>query len=189
MVPSRTSAGPQRVRFKGALGDALIGWTRKPALEARPETRGSALSNRIRPQSGHKQRSNTDAKSPKNDEASADDLWWQLQLFEKAHEVGVLRDDDHSGAPTEAHEDVSITGVAKADITAGEHATRRGERVLLIWGDRDWARLSEREHDRKLIAGAEMTTVERGGHFLALDRPQELTQSIFRFAKHRDRTT
>jgi pimeloyl-ACP methyl ester carboxylesterase len=72
---------------------------------------------------------------------------------------------------------------------ATEDYDRIDSPVLLIWGDRDWARLSEREHDRKLIAGAEMTTVERGGHFLALDRPQELTQSILRFAKHRDRTT
>ncbi len=56
--------------------------------------------------------------------------------------------------------------------------------VLLMWGDQDWARPSEREHDRTLIAGVEMTTVERGGHFLALDRPHELTQSILRFATH-----
>ena len=73
-----------------------------------------------------------------------------------------------------------------------EKATQNYDRidspVLLIWGDRDWARLSEREHDRKLITGAEMTTVERGGHFLALDRPQELTQEILRFAKSPDRT-
>jgi pimeloyl-ACP methyl ester carboxylesterase len=54
--------------------------------------------------------------------------------------------------------------------------------VLLIWGDRDWARPREREHDRALIEGVEMTTFAPGGHFLALDRPQELTQSITRFA-------
>ena len=54
--------------------------------------------------------------------------------------------------------------------------------VLLIWGAQDWARPSEREHDRKLIPGVELTTFDRGGHFLALDRPQELTQAIVRFA-------
>ena len=54
--------------------------------------------------------------------------------------------------------------------------------VLLIWGAQDWALPSEREHDRKLIPGVEMTTLDRGGHFLALDRPQELTQAIVRFA-------
>jgi pimeloyl-ACP methyl ester carboxylesterase len=59
--------------------------------------------------------------------------------------------------------------------------------VMLMWGDRDWARTSEREHDRTLIVRVEMTTVERGGHFLPLDRPQELIQSILRFTKYPDR--
>ena len=54
--------------------------------------------------------------------------------------------------------------------------------VLLIWGAQDWALAAEREHDRKLIPGVEMTTLDRGGHFLALDRPQELIQAIIRFA-------
>jgi pimeloyl-ACP methyl ester carboxylesterase len=54
--------------------------------------------------------------------------------------------------------------------------------VLLIWGERDWARPPEREHDRTLIEGVDMKTFAPGGHFLALDRPQELTQSIVRFA-------
>jgi hypothetical protein len=36
--------------------------------------------------------------------------------------------------------------------------------------------------DRKLIPNVQMTTLERGGHFLPLDRPEELTQSIIRFA-------
>jgi pimeloyl-ACP methyl ester carboxylesterase len=31
--------------------------------------------------------------------------------------------------------------------------------ILLIWGDQDWARPVEREHDRMLIAGVEMTTL------------------------------
>jgi pimeloyl-ACP methyl ester carboxylesterase len=54
--------------------------------------------------------------------------------------------------------------------------------VLLIWGDQDWARPVEREHDRMLIPGVEMTTVKGGGHFLPLDRPRELTEAIIRFA-------
>ncbi|MGH6824812.1 alpha/beta fold hydrolase [Methyloceanibacter sp.] len=54
--------------------------------------------------------------------------------------------------------------------------------VLLVWGDQDWARPPEREHDRTLIPNAQMTTLARGGHFLALDRPQELIQLIVRFA-------
>jgi pimeloyl-ACP methyl ester carboxylesterase len=54
--------------------------------------------------------------------------------------------------------------------------------VLLVWGDRDWARPSEREHDRSLIPGARVETVTGGGHFLALDRPQELSDLIRKFA-------
>jgi pimeloyl-ACP methyl ester carboxylesterase len=54
--------------------------------------------------------------------------------------------------------------------------------VLLVWGDRDWARPSEREHTRSLIAGAEMKTVEQGGHFLPLDRPGDVLQLITSFA-------
>ncbi|HUW74739.1 MAG TPA: alpha/beta hydrolase [Methyloceanibacter sp.] len=54
--------------------------------------------------------------------------------------------------------------------------------VLLVWGDQDWARPEEREHDRKLIPGVEMTTLDRGGHFLPLDRPKELVELIVKFA-------
>ena len=43
--------------------------------------------------------------------------------------------------------------------------------VCLVWGDKDWSRPSEREHDRGLIPRVQMTTVENGGHFLPLDRP------------------
>jgi pimeloyl-ACP methyl ester carboxylesterase len=54
--------------------------------------------------------------------------------------------------------------------------------VLLIWGDQDWARPPEREHDRNLIPDVQMTTLQGGGHFLPLDRPQDLSQLIIRFA-------
>lgn len=57
--------------------------------------------------------------------------------------------------------------------------------VCLIWGDKDWSRPSEREHDRGLIPGAQMATVENSGHFLPLDRPQELSDLIIRFAGSR----
>jgi pimeloyl-ACP methyl ester carboxylesterase len=54
--------------------------------------------------------------------------------------------------------------------------------VLLIWGDQDWARPSEREHDRRLIPNVQMMTLERGSHFLPLDRPLELSKAIVSFA-------
>jgi pimeloyl-ACP methyl ester carboxylesterase len=54
--------------------------------------------------------------------------------------------------------------------------------VLLVWGDQDWARAPEREHDRTLIPNVEMITVEGGGHFLPLDQPRALTELIIGFA-------
>jgi pimeloyl-ACP methyl ester carboxylesterase len=57
--------------------------------------------------------------------------------------------------------------------------------VSLIWGDKDWSSLDEREHDRGLIPGVQVVTVENGGHFLPLDRPKELQELIIRFASSR----
>jgi pimeloyl-ACP methyl ester carboxylesterase len=50
--------------------------------------------------------------------------------------------------------------------------------VRLIWGDQDWSRSSEREHDRSLLPGAQMVTVDHGGHFLPLDRPDAVIDQI-----------
>lgn len=54
--------------------------------------------------------------------------------------------------------------------------------VLLVWGDRDWARISEREHDRHLLPGAQIVTTDHGRHFLPLDSPREVNALIIRFA-------
>ena len=53
--------------------------------------------------------------------------------------------------------------------------------VLLLWGDRDWSRPDERERDRQIVPGAEMATVENGGHFLPLDRPDAVIESLLTF--------
>ena len=57
--------------------------------------------------------------------------------------------------------------------------------VLLLWGDGDWTRSSEREHERDLIPGARIVTIERGGHFLALDRPDAMISHLRTFAGRR----
>lgn len=54
--------------------------------------------------------------------------------------------------------------------------------AMLVWGDKDWARIGERVHDRSLIPGVEMVTVKNAGHFLPLDQPEELKDLIARFA-------
>jgi pimeloyl-ACP methyl ester carboxylesterase len=53
--------------------------------------------------------------------------------------------------------------------------------VLLLWGDRDWSRRDEREHDRQIVPGAKMATVENGGHFLPLDRPDAVIEHLLAF--------
>ncbi|MDQ2944134.1 MAG: alpha/beta hydrolase, partial [Candidatus Dormibacteraeota bacterium] len=50
--------------------------------------------------------------------------------------------------------------------------------VRLVWGDVDWSQPKEREHDRQLLRGAEGVTVQRGGHFLPLDRPDAVIEQI-----------
>ena len=55
--------------------------------------------------------------------------------------------------------------------------------VLLVYGDHDWSRVSEREADHQAIPGAQLRTVKDAGHFLALDAPDELVRAILDFAK------
>ena len=54
--------------------------------------------------------------------------------------------------------------------------------VCLVWGDKDWARPSEREHDSRLLRTAATATIENGGHFLPLDQPRALLDQIEAFA-------
>jgi len=42
--------------------------------------------------------------------------------------------------------------------------------------------VSEREHDGDLLPKAQVATIRGSGHFLPLDRPEELSALIIRFA-------
>jgi pimeloyl-ACP methyl ester carboxylesterase len=53
--------------------------------------------------------------------------------------------------------------------------------VLLIWGNKDWSRPPERELTHSLIPNAVVKTIADGGHFLPLDRPQELSELLISF--------
>src|SRR5262249_30042009 len=50
--------------------------------------------------------------------------------------------------------------------------------VLLVWGKQDWARPGEMEHDRRIVPGAQMITIDDGGHFLPLDRPDTVIERL-----------
>src|SRR5262249_18716945 len=54
--------------------------------------------------------------------------------------------------------------------------------VRLVYGAQDWAPIEERERTRALIPGAIIQTIANAGHFLSLDRPDELTKLIVEFA-------
>jgi pimeloyl-ACP methyl ester carboxylesterase len=54
--------------------------------------------------------------------------------------------------------------------------------TLLIYGEQDWSPAVARETERGLLLRSSIESVGRGGHFLALDQPQELSRSITEFA-------
>jgi pimeloyl-ACP methyl ester carboxylesterase len=43
--------------------------------------------------------------------------------------------------------------------------------VSLIYGEKDWSRLSDRQANKELLSGAGFTQVPGAGHFIALERP------------------
>lgn len=54
--------------------------------------------------------------------------------------------------------------------------------VLVIYGERDWSTPAERDATVRAIPGARMEQVAGGGHFLPVDRPQEVARLITEFA-------
>jgi pimeloyl-ACP methyl ester carboxylesterase len=59
--------------------------------------------------------------------------------------------------------------------------------VLLLYGDHDWSREEERAADAKAIPGAQLRVVRDGGHFLALDAPEEVSATILEWADTSER--
>jgi pimeloyl-ACP methyl ester carboxylesterase len=56
--------------------------------------------------------------------------------------------------------------------------------VLLVYGDQDWSRETERQETLREIPGARLIMVKSGGHFLPLDRPEAVVEHIKSFAHH-----
>jgi pimeloyl-ACP methyl ester carboxylesterase len=96
------------------------------------------------------------------------------QLMEEMYRVG--------NRPNHYRAFISLLRNGVSWEAATENYGRITSPVLLIWGDKDWARASERKQTGSLIPGVVTETIGQGGHFLPLDRPRELLQLIFRFA-------
>jgi pimeloyl-ACP methyl ester carboxylesterase len=54
--------------------------------------------------------------------------------------------------------------------------------VLVVYGDQDWSRESERHATWERIPGAKVQVIKNGGHFLSLDRPKDVIRLVKEFA-------
>jgi pimeloyl-ACP methyl ester carboxylesterase len=54
--------------------------------------------------------------------------------------------------------------------------------VLVVYGDQDWSRESERHATWERIPGAKVQVIKNAGHFLSLDRPKDVIRLIREFA-------
>jgi pimeloyl-ACP methyl ester carboxylesterase len=50
--------------------------------------------------------------------------------------------------------------------------------VTLAYGDEDWSKPAEREANAQAIPGAKPITIDNAGHFLSLDKPDEMARLI-----------
>ena len=56
-------------------------------------------------------------------------------------------------------------------IAARSRYARASAAVHLIYGEKDWSRLSDRQANKQLLPAAQFTQVPGAGHFIALERP------------------
>jgi pimeloyl-ACP methyl ester carboxylesterase len=60
--------------------------------------------------------------------------------------------------------------------------------ILLLYGDDDWSRETEREANRRTIPRARIRFIEKAGHFLALDAPDAFRAAVVDAAARLQRT-
>lgn len=94
-------------------------------------------------------------------------------LMRELHQVG--------NRPGHYRAFIALLRNAKSWEAAREQYGRIDVPVLLVYGDKDWSRIAERERTRASIPNVVMRTIEGGGHFLPLDRPQELRDLLIGF--------
>jgi pimeloyl-ACP methyl ester carboxylesterase len=95
------------------------------------------------------------------------------QLMREMHQVG--------NRPGHYRAFIALLRNAKTWEAAREQYGRIDVPVLLVYGDKDWSRTAERERTRASIPNVVMRTIEGGGHFLPLDRPQEVRDLVIGF--------
>lgn len=123
------------------------------------------------------------------------EIWMRLRSFPVTRFVlrgGVARPESISSAlmrelhqvgnrPRHYRAFINLLRNGKSWELAREHYDDVNAPVLLVYGDRDWSRTAERERTRARIPNVVMKTIEGGGHFLPLDRPQELLDLLVGF--------
>lgn len=116
------------------------------------------------------------------------------RMVEKAiFEGGVA---EPSAIPPRLMEELFLTGLRRGHYKAflsllrnagkweDAHAHYKDIRVpvLLVYGENDWSKPSERKATQQDIPGARIEMVAGGNHFLSLDRPREVERLISEFA-------
>jgi pimeloyl-ACP methyl ester carboxylesterase len=123
------------------------------------------------------------------------EIWMRLRSFPVTRSIlrgGVARPDNISPAlmremhqvgnrPQHYRAFLALLRNGNSWELAREQYGRIDVPVLLVYGDRDWSRTAERERTRALIPNVVMRTIGGAGHFLPLDRPQELLDLLIGF--------
>jgi pimeloyl-ACP methyl ester carboxylesterase len=55
--------------------------------------------------------------------------------------------------------------------------------VTLVYGDHDWSTPDERREVAQLVPGSRLITLERSGHFGALEQPDEIARIVIGAAR------
>jgi len=123
------------------------------------------------------------------------EIWMRLRSFPVTKSIlrggvarpssmspALMREMHHAGnRPRHYRAFITLLRNGKSWELAREQYGRIDVPVLLVYGDRDWSQTAERERTRARIPNVVMKTIEGGGHFLPLDRPQELRDLLIGF--------
>ena len=95
-----------------------------------------------------------------------------LSRYSAVSRVGVGRRRGYPRVAREVYRNVDSM------IAAREVYGRVGVPVMVVYGDRDWSRPSEREANLALLRRARSVPLPSTGHFAALERPDRLAEVL-----------